>query len=180
MAKEPKTTPVVDEETPAVEAEAAVEAPKTSDETTEATETTEAPAISETGAADAPARAKRKKNRRTVTTGQIHVLATFNNTIITITDDKGNALAAASAGASGFRGSKKGTAYAAQIAAEKAIGTARQNFGLVKADVFVKGVGMGRDAAIRTLVSQKVQLENIKDVTGIPHGGVRARRPKRN
>jgi small subunit ribosomal protein S11 len=185
MAKEPKATEepkitdepaaaVAEESTPKVEA-------KTADkpaETTEAAPDTEA--ISETGPADAPARAKRKKNRRTVTSGQIHVLATFNNTIITITDDKGNALATASAGASGFRGSKKGTAYAAQIAAEKAITKARQDFGLTKADVFVKGVGMGRDAAIRTLVSQKVQLDNIKDVTGIPHGGVRPRRPKRN
>jgi len=129
---------------------------------------------------EAAPKTRKKKNRRTVSSGQIHVLATFNNTIITITDDKGNTLATGSAGASGFRGSKKGTAYAAQIAAEKAISTARQNFGLTKADVFVKGVGMGRDAAIRTLSSQKVQVENVKDVTGIPHGGVRPRRPKRN
>jgi len=139
----------------------------------------DAPAAEATEGEAAP-KARKKKNRRTVSSGQIHVLATFNNTIITITDDKGNTLATGSAGASGFRGSKKGTAYAAQIAAEKAISTARQNFGLTKADVFVKGVGMGRDAAIRTLSSQKVQVENVKDVTGIPHGGVRPRRPKRN
>ena len=132
------------------------------------------------GAAEATPKPRKKKNKRTVSTGQIHVLATFNNTIITVTDEKGNTLTTASAGASGFRGSKKGTAYAAQIAAEKAIGAARQNFGLTKADVFVKGVGMGRDAAIRTLATQKIALENIKDVTGIPHGGVRPRRPKRN
>jgi small subunit ribosomal protein S11 len=84
---------------------------------------------------------KRRKNKRAVSDGDIHVLATFNNTIITVTDKKGNTLATASAGASGFRGSKKGTAYAAQIAAEKAISTARQTYGLSKADVFVKGVG---------------------------------------
>jgi small subunit ribosomal protein S11 len=130
--------------------------------------------------AAAPAPAKRRKNKRNVSEGQIHVLATFNNTIITVTDTKGNTIATASAGASGFRGSKKGTAYAAQVAAEKAIGVAKQNYGLSKADVFVKGVGMGRDAAIRTLVNQKVAIENIKDVTGIPHGGVRPRKPKRN
>ncbi|HET9722099.1 MAG TPA: 30S ribosomal protein S11 [Candidatus Saccharimonadales bacterium] len=123
---------------------------------------------------------RRRKARRNVSNGQIHVLASFNNTIITVTDDKGNTLTTASAGGSGFRGSKKGTAYAAQVAAEKAIGTAKQNFGLGKADVFVKGVGLGRDAAIRTLISQKVQLDSVKDVTGIPHGGVRPRRPKRN
>jgi small subunit ribosomal protein S11 len=123
---------------------------------------------------------RKKKAKRTVSEGQIHVSATFNNTIITVTDSKGNTLTTASAGASGFRGSKKGTAYAAQVAAEKAVSAAKQNYGLSKADVFVKGVGMGRDAAIRTLANQKVQIENIKDVTGIPHGGVRPRRPKRN
>jgi len=161
MAEEVIDTPVIEENTaPAAEAQA--EAP------TEAAED------------EATPKTRKKKNRRTVSSGQIHVLATFNNTIITVTDDRGNTLATASAGASGFRGSKKGTAYAAQVAAEKAISTARQNFGLTKADVFVKGVGMGRDAAIRTLASQKVQVENVKDVTGIPHGGVRPRRPKRN
>lgn len=170
MAKEPTETPVVEEEKAPV-AEAKAEAPAES--------TTEAPVIETEGGEPTP-KPRKKKNKRTVTNGQIHVLATFNNTIITVTDEKGNTLATASAGASGFRGSKKGTAYAAQVAAEKAINTARQNFGLSKADVFVKGVGMGRDAAIRTLVAQKMQLENIKDVTGIPHGGVRPRRPKRN
>lgn len=130
---------------------------------------------------DAPVAApRRKKAKRTVTSGQIHVLATFNNTIITVTDDNGNALANASAGGSGFRGSKKGTAYAAQVAAEKAINTAKQNYGLLKADVLVKGVGLGRDAAIRTLINQKVTIETIKDVTGVPHGGVRPRKAKRN
>ena|SRR5579884_3154 len=132
-------------------------------------------------AAEAPAAApKRRKNKRTVSEGHIHVLATFNNTIITVTDTKGNTLSTASAGASGFRGSKKGTAYAAQVAAEKAIETAKQGYGLTKADVFVKGVGLGRDAAVRTLINQRIQIENIKDVTGIPHGGVRPRKPKRN
>jgi small subunit ribosomal protein S11 len=137
----------------------------------------EAPA-EETAAPAAPV--KRKKAKRTVSYGQIHVLATFNNTIVTVTDEKGNSLSASSAGSSGFRGSKKGTAYAAQVAAEKAIGEAKQNYGLTRADVFVKGVGMGRDAAIRTLANQKVAIEVIKDVTGVPHGGVRPRKAKRN
>jgi small subunit ribosomal protein S11 len=132
----------------------------------------------EAGAAPAPT--KRKKAKRTVTSGKIHVLATFNNTIITVTDDKGNALAASSAGGSGFRGSKKGTAYAAQVAAEKAINTAKQNYGLIKAEVFVKGVGLGRDAAVRTLINQKIAIDSIRDVTGVPHGGVRPRKAKRN
>ena len=130
--------------------------------------------------ADTTPTIKKKKAKRTVTHGQVHVLATFNNTIVTFTDTNGSALTSASAGSCGFRGSKKGTAYAAQVAAEKAAEAAKQQYGLAKADVFVKGVGLGRDAAIRTLIAQKVQLENIKDVTGIPHGGVRPRRPKRN
>jgi small subunit ribosomal protein S11 len=122
----------------------------------------------------------RKKARRVVPAGHVHVLATFNNTLITITDSAGNVISSASAGSSGFRGSKKGTAYAAQVAAEKAIGTAKQDFGMDKADVSVKGVGLGREAAIRTLINQKVKVENIRDITGIAHGGVRPRKAKRN
>jgi small subunit ribosomal protein S11 len=129
-------------------------------------------------AATGPAR--RRKAKRSVSNGQIHVLATFNNTIVTVTDEKGNTLTSASAGASGFRGSKKGTAYAAQVAAEKAIGDAKNAYGLSKVDVFVKGVGLGRDAAIRSLVNQRITVESVRDVTGVPHGGVRPRKPKRN
>jgi small subunit ribosomal protein S11 len=123
---------------------------------------------------------KKKKARRAVSQGIVHVLATFNNTIITVTDSKGNVLTTGSAGSAGFRGSKKGTAYAAQVAAEKAIGTAKQNYGLDKVDVNVRGVGLGREAAIRTLINQKVQVTSIKDITGIAHGGVRPRKAKRN
>ncbi len=122
---------------------------------------------------------KKKKNKRQVSAGQVHVQATFNNTIITFTDSTGGALAACSAGACGFRGSKKGTAYAAQVAAEKAGQTAKQQYGFAKADVFVKGVGMGRDAAIRALATLGIQVESIKDVTGVPHGGVRPKKARR-
>jgi small subunit ribosomal protein S11 len=139
------------------------------------------PTVEATGAeAKAAAPKKKKSRRRAVPEGQIHVLATFNNTIITVTDTKGNVLTTGSAGASGFRGSKKGTAYAAQVASEKAIGEARQNYGLSKVDVMVKGIGMGRDAAIRSLASQKVQIDSVRDITGIAHGGVRPRKAKRN
>jgi small subunit ribosomal protein S11 len=122
---------------------------------------------------------KKKKNKRSVPYGQLHVLATFNNTIITITDPKGGKLTSASAGASGFRGSKKGTAYAAQIAAEKAINDAKQIHGLSKVDVFIKGIGLGRDTAVRVLASNDVKVEKIVDKTGIPHGGVRPRKARR-
>lgn len=121
----------------------------------------------------------RKKQRRSVPTGQMHIQATFNNTIITFTDKKGNALAAASAGACGFRGSKKGTAYAAQVAAEKAAETAKSLHGLGSVDVFVKGVGLGRDASIRAMSNLDIVVESIKDVTGIPHGGVRPKKARR-
>lgn len=124
--------------------------------------------------------AKKKKAKRLVPHGHVHILASFNNTIVTVTDPGGGTLATASAGASGFRGSKKGTAYAAQVATEKALVTAKQQNGLSKVDIYVKGVGLGRDAAIRTVGSQDVSVESIKDVTGVPHGGVRPRKAKRN
>ncbi len=130
---------------------------------------------------EAPKPARRKKKaKRSVPQGQVHILASFNNTIVTVSDVKGGTLTTASAGSSGFRGSKKGTAYAAQVATENAIQAAIQNFGLSKVDVFVKGIGLGRDAAVRTLANQKLAVDNIKDVTGIPHGGTRSRRAKRN
>jgi small subunit ribosomal protein S11 len=123
--------------------------------------------------------AKKKKAKRAVHVGQMHVLATFNNTIITFTDGKGEVLAASSAGACGFRGSKKGTAYAAQVASEKAGQIAKQSYGLSRVDVFVKGIGLGREAAIRSLQNLDMQVESIRDVTGTAHGGVRPRKSRR-
>lgn len=120
----------------------------------------------------------KKKQKRSVPAGQLHIQATFNNTIISFSDKKGNVIAQSSAGATGFRGSKKGTAYAAQIAAEKATETAK-GFGLKSVDVFVKGVGQGRDAAIRALNGFDITIESIKEVTGVPHGGVRPRKVRR-
>ena len=146
--------------------------------TTKAQEKTE-PATAEQAVETKPKPSKKKKSRGSLTRGQVHVLATFNNTIVTITDEQGNVIATASAGSAGFRGSKKGTAYAAQVAAEKAIETAK-TMGLAKVDVLVKGVGMGRDAAVRTLVAQKIEVDSIKDITAIPHGGTRPRKAKRN
>ena len=121
----------------------------------------------------------RKKQRRSVPSGQMHVQSTFNNTIITFSDKKGNVLTASSAGASGFRGSKKGTAYAAQVATEKAAENAKTLYGVNSVDVFVKGVGLGRDAAIRSLSNFNIAVDSIKDVTGVPHGGVRPRKARR-
>ncbi|MDO4871027.1 MAG: 30S ribosomal protein S11 [Candidatus Saccharibacteria bacterium] len=120
-----------------------------------------------------------KKQRVAVPTGKLHVQSTFNNTIVTFTDKKGNVLSQSSAGACGFRGSKKGTAYAAQIASEKAGTIAKDKYSLSSVDVMVKGVGLGRDAAIRALSGMNIKVESIKDVTGVPHGGVRPKKARR-
>lgn len=122
---------------------------------------------------------RKKKAKRSVPFGQVHIQASFNNTIITFTDSKGGALAASSAGACGFRGSKKGTAYAAQVATERAGQTVKQLHGFSKADVFIKGVGLGREAAVRALTGLDIAVESIKDVTGVPHGGVRPKKARR-
>jgi len=122
---------------------------------------------------------KRKKAKRSVPLGQVHILATFNNTIITVTDTKGGVLTFSSAGACGFRGSKKGTAYAAQVAAEKTLAQAKQDYGVTKADVFVRGIGLGRDAAIRAMQVAGIALDSVHDVTGVPHGGVRPKKARR-
>ena len=138
--------------------------------------TVEETAAAEESKAAAP---KRRKVKRTVAHGQVHVQASFNNTIVTITDPKGNVLTSSSAGANGFRGSKKGTAYAAQVAAERAVQAAKQQYGLTRADVFVKGIGLGRDAATRVLATQDIAVDSIADVTGVPHGGVRPPKARR-
>lgn len=122
---------------------------------------------------------ERKKQRRAVPAGQLHIQATFNNTIVTFTDKKGNVLTTSSAGATGFRGSKKGTAYAAQVAAEKAAESAKVLHGIKAVDVFVKGVGLGRDAAIRAMSNYEISVDSIKDTTSIPHGGARPRKARR-
>ena len=121
----------------------------------------------------------KKKQRRSVPSGQLHIQATFNNTIVSFSDKKGNVLTASSAGACGFRGSKKDTAYAAQVAAEKAAEAAKAGYGVGSVDVFVKGVGLGRDAAIRAMSAFDITIDSIKDVTGVPHGGVRPRKARR-
>lgn len=118
----------------------------------------------------------KKKAKRTVVDGVAHVYATFNNTIITITDRQGNTLSWATSGGSGFRGSRKSTPFAAQIAAERA-GTRAKDFGMKNLEVMVRGPGPGRDSAIRSLNNIGFKITNISDVTPIPHNGCRP--PKR-
>ena len=118
----------------------------------------------------------KKRDRKVGTNGVAHVQASFNNTIITITDTDGNTISWASAGKAGFKGSRKSTPYAAQVAAEA---TAREalNMGLKRVEVWVKGPGSGREAAIRSLQAAGLEISAIKDVTPIPHNGCRP--PKR-
>jgi small subunit ribosomal protein S11 len=129
-------------------------------------------------AAPAP-RTVRRSKRKTVTSGRIYIRAGFNNTIVTIADNDGNTLAWSTSGAAGFKGSKKSTPYAAQMAAEGAAEKARA-FGFEKADVFVSGVGHGREQALRGLIAQGISVQKIEDVTPIPHNGCRQPRVRRN
>ena len=119
---------------------------------------------------------KRRRERRTVAEGIAHIQSTFNNTVITITDMGGNAQAWASSGGQGFRGSRKGTPFAAQTAAEQ-VARKVMDQGMRKVDVLVKGPGSGREAAIRALQSAGLEVSMIRDVTPIPHNGPRP--PKR-
>lgn len=120
----------------------------------------------------------RKKVKKVVTEGIAHVHASFNNTIITITDRQGNAIAASSSGAQGFKGSRKSTPFAAQMAAEAAAKTAMEH-GLKKVAVFVKGPGSGRETAIRSLQAAGLEVASIQDCTPIPHNGCRPRKRRR-
>jgi small subunit ribosomal protein S11 len=120
----------------------------------------------------------RKRIKKEVADGIVHVHASFNNTIITITDRKGNALSWATSGGSGFRGSRKSTPFAAQVAAEKA-GTVAQEFGMKNLDVMIKGPGPGRESAVRSLNNLGFKINNIVDVTPIPHNGCRPPKKRR-
>lgn len=120
----------------------------------------------------------KRRQKRSVPVGQIHVQASFNNTIVTITDQQGKTLAWSSAGSCGFKGSRKGTAYAAQIASETVAEKVKE-FGLKQASAYIRGIGQGRDAAVRALMNTNIVVSSIKDVTGIPHNGCRPRKARR-
>ncbi len=119
---------------------------------------------------------RKRRERKNIESGAVHIQASFNNTIVTITDTQGNVISWSSAGALGFRGSKKSTPFAAQMAAETAANAAKEH-GLKRVNVYVKGPGSGREAAIRALQTADLQVLTIKDVTPIPHNGCRP--PKR-
>jgi len=119
-----------------------------------------------------------RRVRKNVPYGQAHIHATFNNTIVTLTDQQGNAVSWASAGTAGFKGSRKSTPYAARVAGQQAAETAQQH-GMMEVDVLVKGPGPGREAAIRAILSSGLKVRSITDVTPIPHNGCRPRKKRR-
>jgi len=121
----------------------------------------------------------RKKNKRIVTDGVVHIHASFNNTIITFTDRQGNALCWATAGGSGFRGSRKSTPFAAQVAAERAGTEARDSFGMKTVAVIINGPGPGRESTIRALIGLGYKIVEMSDETGTPHNGCKPPKKRR-
>ncbi|HET6847210.1 MAG TPA: 30S ribosomal protein S11 [Anaerolineales bacterium] len=119
-----------------------------------------------------------KKGKRTLSSGQVHSFASFNNTIVTVTDTEGNTIAWGSAGSAGFKGSRKSTPFAARLAAEQAIKAAQQ-LGLQEVDLFVKGPGPGRENAIRAVQALGLRVRSMSDITPIPHNGCRPPKKRR-
>ncbi|MBN1304569.1 MAG: 30S ribosomal protein S11 [Anaerolineales bacterium] len=119
-----------------------------------------------------------KKVKRSLSSGQVHVFASFNNTIITITDNDGNTVAWGSSGSAGFKGSRKSTPFAARLAAEQAVKTA-QSLGIQEVDLFVKGPGPGRENAIRAVQAAGIKVRSISDITPVPHNGCRPPKKRR-
>ncbi len=120
---------------------------------------------------------RRRRERKNIERGAAHIQATFNNTIVTLTDPQGNVIASSSSGANGFKGSRKSTPYASQLAATAAAKKAMDNAGLKQVEVYVKGPGSGREAAVRALQAAGLHVISIRDVTPVPHNGCRP--PKR-
>jgi small subunit ribosomal protein S11 len=146
-----------------------------------AEETTKEPAAPAAAAApgtEAPAKKAKRKTKKSVLNGVVHIQSTFNNTIVTITDVTGNVLAWSSAGARGFKGSRKSTPFAAQVAAGDAAAKAMEH-GLKNVTVLVKGPGAGRESALRALASAGLKISLIRDVTPIPHNGCRQAKRRR-
>ena len=124
-------------------------------------------------------RVSTKRERKSVPSGQVHIQASFNNTIVTITDQTGATLCWASSGSSGFKGSRKSTPFAAQLAAQNAGSTARSDYNMREVDVFVKGPGPGRESSIRSIQASGLIVRSITDITPLPHNGCRSPKKRR-
>ncbi len=134
-------------------------------------------AAEEQGGTTAPI-AKKKKARKNVPVGVAHIHASFNNTIVTITDPTGNVLVTSSSGSNGFKGSRKSTPFAAQVAGESAARKVRE-FGMRTISIFIRGPGSGRESALRALATNGLYVTSIKDITAVPHNGCRPRKSRR-
>jgi small subunit ribosomal protein S11 len=121
----------------------------------------------------------KRREKRSVPHGVAHIRSTFNNTLVTISDPEGNAISWSSAGRIGFKGSRKGTPFAAQVAGQNAAQTARDTVGMRSVDVLVRGPGGGRESAVRAIQSAGIDVKSIRDVTPIPHNGTRPRKRRR-
>jgi len=143
----------------------------------EAAPQAEAPEAAAPAVPEEAAPTRRRRGKRMISHGQVHIKATFNNTILTITDQDGKVAAWTSGGSVGFKGSRKSTPYAAQVAAEQAARKAGE-MGIRKLDVIVRGSGSGRETAIRTLQNMGIEITGIKDVTPVPHNGCRPKKRK--
>ena len=182
-AKVVEEAPKAEEEAPKAEEEAPKaeeEAPKAEDGEKEKKTRTAADVLLELDGPDADAKQKvvKAKGSKNVNSGIVHVLATFNNTIVTITDKRGNVIGWSTAGKMGFRGSRKSTAYAAQVVSQDACRQA-MGHGLKEADVKVKGPGSGRESAVRAVQGIGIEVKSISDVTPIPHNGCRPKKARR-
>ena len=181
--KAEEEAPKAEEEAPKAEDEAAKvveETPKAEDGEKEKKTRTAADVLLELDGPDADAKQKvvKAKGSKNVNSGIVHVLATFNNTIVTITDKRGNVIGWSTAGKMGFRGSRKSTAYAAQVVSQDACRQA-MGHGLKEADVKVKGPGSGRESAVRAVQGIGIEVKSISDVTPIPHNGCRPKKARR-
>ena len=182
-AKVVEETPKAEEEAPKAEEEtpkAEEETPKAEEGEKEKKTRTAADVLLELDGPDADAKQKvvKAKGSKNVNSGIVHVLATFNNTIVTITDKRGNVIGWSTAGKMGFRGSRKSTAYAAQVVSQDACRQA-MGHGLKEADVKVKGPGSGRESAVRAVQGIGIEVKSISDVTPIPHNGCRPKKARR-
>jgi small subunit ribosomal protein S11 len=121
---------------------------------------------------------RKKKQKKNIKEGRVYIKSTFNNTIVTFTDNDGNTIASSSSGKIGFKGTRKSTPYAAQMAGNAACEEAK-NHGIEKVEIFVRGIGSGRESALRSIAANDIYVTSIKDITPIPHNGPRSRKPRR-
>lgn len=148
------------------------------EETTTTEEEVKTEAVTETAEVGPKIKSKKKKSKAKVTKGKIFVNSTYNNTIVSVTDINGNVMLWSSSGKIGFKGSKKSTPYAGQKTMEDVLGRMKER-GLNEVDVFIKGIGSGRESAVRAIQGSGLNVLSIKDQTPIPHGGVRPKKPRR-